>query len=123
MLKKLLHAIKQRIAIWVLNDPRIILRFNNQSVIEEKYEIIELNVVMDNANVKKYYDDEYIKKGVFLEDIDKSPLNHLFFRDISQRLATEIIEKKLIKIQPIIDKRLSNDTYGYIFSTKVLKHK
>jgi len=106
MLKKLLHAIKQRIAIWVLNDPRIILRFNNQSVIEEKYEIIELNVVMDNANVKKYYDDEYIKKGVFLEDIDKSPLNHLFFRDISQRLATEIIEKKLIKIQPIIDKRL-----------------
>jgi len=43
MLKKLWKKIKQKIANWVLNDPMILI-MNNQSIIEDKYEIVPITV-------------------------------------------------------------------------------
>lgn len=123
MFKKLLYAIKQKIAIWVLSDPTITLRYNNQLRIEDKYEIIDLNVMISNDKVKKYNDTYLNNQIISIDNISNSPFIDFFLKSITKQLTDEIIEKRLIKILSIKDSRIPKENQGYLITIKVLKEK
>ena len=57
MKTKISQRFKQRIATWLLNDPSIILRNNNQSFIEEKYDVIQLTRIIEKKYIQNQFDD------------------------------------------------------------------
>jgi len=122
MLKKLLHAIKQKIAIWVLSDPRIILRYNNQSRIEDKYEIIDLNVMVENEFIRTDLNTVFSTPIIDGQFTTATPSIEFILKKISYKFADELVNRELIKLLPVEDTRI-NKTIGIQFSIKVLKQK